>query len=46
MSDSTIRVFISYSHQDPKYLEDKSLLGYLKGLEQEGVEFWSDNLVG
>lgn len=38
----TIRVFVSYSHQDRKYLAKDSLLGYLKGLEQEGFEFWHD----
>lgn len=44
----TIRVFISYSHQDEKYLANDSLLGYLRGLEQEGFEFWYDRdiLVG
>jgi CHASE2 domain-containing sensor protein len=38
-----INIFISYSHQDSQYLERDSLLGFLKGLEQEGdVEFWFD----
>lgn len=37
-----IRVFVSYSHQDERYLKDNSLLGALKGLEKEGVEFWFD----
>ncbi|MGD0961540.1 MAG: hypothetical protein ABSB19_17160 [Methylomonas sp.] len=32
---SPIKIFISYSHQDKKYLEKDSLLGFLKGLEQE-----------
>jgi hypothetical protein len=36
----TIKVFVSYSHKDARYLED--VLGFLKGLEQEGVEFWTD----
>lgn len=44
----TIKIFISYSHIDKEYLNEDSLLGYLKGLEQEAeVEFWWDgNLVG
>jgi formylglycine-generating enzyme required for sulfatase activity len=41
-----VKVFVSYSHQDPEYLEDNSLLGYLKGLEQESVTFWTDRNVG
>lgn len=41
-SKQTIRVFVSYSHQDQKYLANDSLLGFLKGLEQEGFEFWHD----
>jgi TIR domain len=41
-SKEKIRVFVSYSHQDRKYLENDSLLGYLKGLEREGFEFWHD----
>ena len=36
------KVFISYSHQDSKYMERKSLLGFLKGLERDGFEFWYD----
>lgn len=36
------KVFVSYSHRDAGYLASDSLLGYLKGLEQEGVEFWWD----
>jgi hypothetical protein len=35
----TVKVFVRYSHQDADYLADNSLLGYLKGLEKEGVEF-------
>ena len=38
----TVKVFVSYSHQDPQYLEKESLLGYLKGLERVGVMFWDD----
>jgi TIR domain-containing protein len=41
-----VTIFVSYSHADTRYLEDGSLLGYLKGLEDEDVVFWSDkNLV-
>jgi class 3 adenylate cyclase/tetratricopeptide (TPR) repeat protein len=39
-----VRIFISYSHRDPQYLGDDSLVGgFLRGLEaEEGVEFWTD----
>jgi hypothetical protein len=39
---ATVKVFVSYSHQDPRYLEKDSLLGFLRGLEKEGVAFWTD----
>src|SRR6266542_2411048 len=42
----TVRVFVSYSHKDPSYLRDDSLLGFLKGLSAEaGVEFWTDERI-
>jgi hypothetical protein len=41
----TVKVFVSYSHQDAAYLKDDSLLGFLKGLEKEGVEFWTDRQI-
>jgi formylglycine-generating enzyme required for sulfatase activity len=37
-----IKVFVTYSHKDKEYLGENSLLDFLKGLEQEGVEFWTD----
>jgi class 3 adenylate cyclase/tetratricopeptide (TPR) repeat protein len=41
-----VRVFVSYSHKDPAYLADDSLLGFLKGLTGEaGVEFWTDERI-
>jgi 8-oxo-dGTP pyrophosphatase MutT (NUDIX family) len=40
-----IRVFVSYSHQDKKYLEKNSLLGYMSGLDSEGFEFWYDKRI-
>lgn len=43
--DRKLRVFVSYSHQDAKYLEQNSLLGYLSGLEREGFEFWHDTTI-
>jgi hypothetical protein len=43
MHSNPVRVFVSYSHEDSAYLEAGSLLGYLKGLEEEGVEFWADH---
>ena len=38
----TIEVFVTYSKHDARYLKDDSLLGFLRGLEREGVSFWSD----
>jgi formylglycine-generating enzyme required for sulfatase activity len=40
-----IKVFVTYSHQDEEYLGENSLLGFLKGLEKEGVEFWTDKKI-
>ncbi len=40
-----IHVFISYSHQDVKYLKQDSLFGYLKGLEKDHLTFWADRLI-
>ena len=37
-----IDVFVTYSHQDARYLERGSLLGFLHGLEAEGLRFWTD----
>ena len=37
-----IKVFVSYSHHDKKYLAGDSLLGFLKGLKRGGVSFWWD----
>jgi len=37
-----VRIFVSYSRQDGVYLAKESLLGFLQGLEGEGVEFWTD----
>ena len=39
------RVFVSYSHQDSKYLNKGSLIDYLSGLEREGFEFWYDKKI-
>lgn len=36
------RVFVSYSHQDKRYLQPDSLLGFLSGLERDGFNFWHD----
>lgn len=41
--NDTVQIFVSYSHKDPDYLSEGSLLGFLKGLEEEaGVTFWND----
>ena len=38
-----VQIFICYNHHDHRYLEDDSLLGYLKGLENDGIAtFWRD----
>ena len=37
-----VKVFVSYSHQDDEYLAGDSLLGFLKGLEKDGISFWTD----
>ncbi len=37
-----VNVFVSYSHKDKEYLGDEELLGFLRGLEKEGVRFWWD----
>ena len=41
----TIIVFVSYSHQDASYLERDSLLGFLKGLEKDDIELWTDRTI-
>jgi TIR domain len=40
-------VFVSYSHADRKYVEEKpgSLLYYLRGLEHEGIQLWWDDRI-
>jgi hypothetical protein len=40
-----VKIFISYSHEDKKYLAKNSLLSFLQGLEQSGVEFWTDKQI-
>ena len=42
---ATITIFVSYSHQDSAYLQNDSLLGFLKGLEKEGIAFWTDQQI-
>ena len=45
-TDDPVRIFVSYSHKDPAYLRDDSLLGFLKGMSAEsGVEFWTDERI-
>ena len=41
-SREPFRVFVSYSHLDEKYLQKDSLFGHLRGLENDGVDFWYD----
>jgi hypothetical protein len=45
--DNNIKVFISYSHKDKKYLKNGSgsLLDYLLPLEKENFTFWCDLLL-
>ena len=42
---ASVKVFVSYSRQDASYLEKDSLLGFLEGLEKDGVEFWTDRKI-
>lgn len=44
MTDA-VKIFVSYSHQDAEYLKDDSLLGFLRGLEKDNVEFWTDRRI-
>ena len=37
-----IMILVTYSHADAPYLGKNSLLGYLRGLEKDNVEFWTD----
>jgi hypothetical protein len=37
-----VKIFISYSHEDKTYFDDKSLIGILRPLENQGAQFWSD----
>lgn len=41
----TVKIFVSYSHRDAEYLERDSLLGFLRGLEREQVELWTDRRI-
>jgi len=40
-----VKIFVSYCHQDEAYLAEDSLLGFLKGLEREDLEFWWDGRI-
>jgi hypothetical protein len=41
-----VKIFIAYSHHDKVYLGEGSLLGHLRGLEQDGgSEFWYDERI-
>lgn len=40
---NNVKVFVSYSHKDTEYIGSDGLLGFLKGLENDGdVELWVD----
>lgn len=41
----TVRIFVSYCHRDAEYLERDSLLGFLRGLEREQIELWTDRRI-
>ncbi len=38
----TVRIFISYAHDDRKYLAKGSLFGYFQALERDHVQLWHD----
>lgn len=41
-----VKIFIAYSHHDKRYLTERSLFGYLRGLEHDGIaEFWYDERI-
>jgi hypothetical protein len=42
---NSVKIFISYSHQDKAYLNQNSLYGFIKGLEDDGAEFWEDQKI-
>lgn len=42
---ATVRIFVSYSHADARYLGKESLLGFLRRLEKEDVECWTDQKI-
>ena len=45
-AQDAVRIFVSYSHKDPQYLGEDSLLGFLKGLAADGdVDFWTDERI-
>ena len=44
--DRPVRVFVSYSHRDASYLDSDNLFGFLRGLERDGVAFWTDRAIG
>ncbi|MEM8934412.1 MAG: TIR domain-containing protein, partial [Acidobacteriota bacterium] len=44
-STRPVRVFVSYSHRDAEYLDEDSLLGFLRGLERHGVVLWTDRRI-
>jgi len=41
-----VRIFITYSHDDARYLQDREFLGYLRELERHhGAEIWHDERI-
>ncbi|MBL8349767.1 MAG: AAA family ATPase [Burkholderiaceae bacterium] len=42
MVRARIKVFVSYSHLDEAYMRRDSLYGFLHGLRNTGIEFWTD----
>ncbi len=46
VEDTTkLRIFLSYSHQDRRYLREGELLDYISGLRKDGLEIWSDERI-
>jgi hypothetical protein len=44
-NDDFVRVFITYSHLDSRYLEKDSLYGYISALKNERIEFFTDRTI-
>ena len=42
---AALNLFVSYAHEDAEFLDERSLLGYLSGLQRHGVTLWDDRKI-